>query len=79
MNYKRSYGILQGAFIAGGALGCLSMPTDSLLLAGSGLLILAGGLLQALLFYRCPRCNRVLNTRMRKPAFCPSCGQKLDL
>lgn len=43
-----------------------------------GLALFAVGLLQAVVFYRCPKCGRpLLRSRGRIPENCPGCGYKL--
>ena len=41
-------------------------------------LVLALGLLQMVLFYKCPHCGAQLEPRGPVPKFCPNCGKELD-
>ena len=40
--------------------------------------VLALGLLQMVLFYKCPHCGAQLEPRGPVPKFCPNCGKELD-
>lgn len=87
MNYKKSYhmliiGIWGGAVITFAGL-CLGARSNTLIIgnfiAFTGLILILGGIGQALIFYKCPNCGKRLNIRGRHPNFCPECGCKLDL
>ena len=47
-------------------------------LSAAGLGVLALGLLQVVLFYKCPHCGAQLEPRGPVPKFCPNCGKELD-
>ena len=47
-------------------------------LSAAGLGVLALGLLQMVLFYKCPHCGAQLEPRGPVPKFCPNCGKELD-
>lgn len=47
-------------------------------LSAAGLGVLALGLLQMVLFYKCPHCGAHMRLRERKTGYCPECGEKLD-
>ena len=47
-------------------------------LSAAGLGVLALGLLQMVLFYKCPHCGAHMRLRERKTGCCPECGKKLD-
>ena len=47
-------------------------------LSAAGLGVLALGLLQMVLFYKCPHCGVQLEPRGPVPKFCPNCGKELD-
>ena len=47
-------------------------------LSAAGLGVLALGLLQIVLFYKCPHCGAQLEPRGPVPKFCPNCGKELD-
>lgn len=67
MNYKKSYFLLSIGVIAGAVVAFI------------GLAAMLGGVVQALLFYRCPKCGMLLKIRGQKPNYCHGCGYKLDL
>ena len=46
--------------------------------SAAGLGVLALGLLQMVLFYKCPHCGAHMRLRERKTGYCPECGEKLD-
>lgn len=86
MNYKKSYyilliGIWSGFFTAFAGL-YIESKADHLLigkiLALIGLILMLGGIGQALLFYKCPNCGKRLNIRGKQPHFCPECGYNLN-
>lgn len=87
MNYKKSYcmliiGIWSGAGISFAGL-YLGVKSDTIIIgnfiAFIGLMLILGGIGQALIFYKCPDCGKRLNIRGQHPNFCPECGCKLDL
>ena len=85
MDYKKSYYILQ-AGVLGGAVAVfigLGLSMKIVLLGNSiafiGLAAMLGGILQALIFYKCPKCGTLLKIRGKKPNCCHGCGYKLDL
>ena len=47
-------------------------------LSAAGLGVLALGLLQALIFYKCPHCKKRFKLGSRRPSVCPYCGAKLE-
>ena len=47
-------------------------------LSAAGLGVLVLGLLQMLLFYKCPHCGTRFSLRKKRPGYCPECGEKLD-
>lgn len=85
MSYKKSYFLLSVGVIAGAVvifIGlALSMKIGFLgnAVAFIGLATMLGGVAQALVFYRCPKCGVLLKIRGKKPNCCHGCGYKLDL
>lgn len=85
IDYKKSYGIFCIGSIGGFVvtfLGLwLSMKTGAIgaILSYVGMALMLCGIVQALIFYRCPQCKKLLNMRGRKPNHCPQCGFKLEL
>lgn len=43
-----------------------------------GLVILAGGYIQACIFARCPHCRKSLMKKFLGQEYCPWCGERLD-
>ena len=85
MSYKKSYlllsiGIIGGAVIVFIGLG-LGMKIGFLgnAVAFIGLVAMLGGIVQALVFCKCPKCGTLLKIRGKKPNCCHGCGYKLDL
>ena len=85
MDYKKSCHLLQ-AGVLGGAVAVfigLGLSMKIVFLGNSiafiGLAAMLGGILQALIFCKCPKCGTLLKIRGKKPNCCHSCGYKLDL
>lgn len=85
MSYKKSYfllsiGVIAGAIVVFIGLG-LGMKIGFLgnMIAFVGLAAMLGGVVQALIFYRCPKCGALLKIRGKKPDCCHGCGHNLDL
>lgn len=87
MGYKKSYYLLTVGILGGAALAftglCLASYGIAVIFANAaaflGVCLMLGGIVQALVFYRCPHCEKSLPIRGRKPDYCPFCGYKLDL
>lgn len=78
MNYKKSYfllsiGVIAGAVVVFIGLG-LGMKIGFLgnVVAFIGLAAMLGGVVQALLFYRCPKCGMLLKIRGQNETECNS-------
>ncbi len=78
MNYKESYRLLNIGCVAAMALALFACMVQIIWIGVLGLIILVLGMLQTLVFYRCPHCGSLFSIRARCPKFCPECGQKLD-
>ena len=80
MNYRLSERIMLSACAAGILIVMLGNRRQSLTMSavGAGLGVLALGLLQMVLFYKCPHCGARLEPRGPVPKFCPNCGKELD-
>lgn len=84
MSHQKSYFLLSIGVIAGAVIVfiglSLGMKTALLgnALAFTGLLAMLGGVVQALIFCRCPKCGALLKIRGKKPNCCHNCGYKLD-
>lgn len=84
MNYKQSYFILRICVLGGFLLTFIGLSLAnvserlSVLLSVTGVFAMLGGILQALFFYKCPKCGRRFEIRAQLPSYCPSCGQYLE-
>ena len=84
MDYKRSYLVLKICVIGGAIIsfiGCSLSMKIGLFGAIVGVIGLAGmvyGLIQAVIFYKCPKCGKPFNIRGRRPDYCPCCGHNLE-
>ena len=85
ISYKKSYfllsiGVIVGAVVVFIGLG-LGMKIGFLgnAVAFIGLVAMLGGIMQALIFFKCPKCGMLLKIRGKKPNCCHGCGYRLDL
>lgn len=70
MNYKSSYKILWAGIIVGFLIGFFSLLL--------GFIVMAVSIIQARIFYRCPKCDSsLLSVRGRMPDYCPYCSEPL--
>ena len=78
MDYRLSERMMLSACTAGILIVMLGNRRQSLSMSavGAGLMVL--GLLQALLFYKCPHCKKRFKLGSRRPSVCPYCGAKLE-
>ena len=72
MNYKKSYTLWWILFIIGFFVGFLPFAFSKVI----GIVIIAVGLIQIAIFFRCPYCNRSFDRTI--PEYCPHCGNKID-
>lgn len=85
MSYQKSYFLLHTGLIGGAVvvfIGLnLSMKIGFLgsVVAFTGLAAMLGGIAQALIFCRCPKCGTLLKIRGKRPNCCHGCGDKLEL
>lgn len=64
-----------------GGIFCYAFATGTKTVAFyvAALVLLLGGLLQAVVFYRCPHCGKsLLPYRNGVPKHCPECGEELS-
>ncbi|MDE7404490.1 MAG: hypothetical protein K2M81_05220 [Lachnospiraceae bacterium] len=77
MDYKKSFWLYIICICAGGVLALIFSTTEEakvgLIL---GIIVMILGLIQLLMFYRCPNCYTFLPRGI--PKYCPKCGHKLD-
>lgn len=85
MDYKKSYILLHLGYICGigitffGLWLSMKIAVIGNILAFFGFIAMLLGIGQAFLFFRCPKCKKLLPIRGKKPKHCPACGEKLDL
>lgn len=85
MSYQKSYYILVLGIIGGAAIVFIGLSLSmkigfgGSIVAFLGLAAMLGGIAQALIFCRCPKCGTLLKIRGKKPNCCYGCGYKLDL
>ena len=78
MDYRKSYSLLLCGVGGGAVLAFFAIAQASLALGIAGAIAIAGGLLQARLFYRCPHCKALLPLRGGQISRCPDCGESLS-
>ena len=79
MNYKKSYFFYEMGIFLGLPLSMIGLILPVLWLAILGLVIFTAGILQTIVFYRCPYCGKNLDPRRANATkFCPECGKKLE-
>ena len=75
MDYQKSYVLMWVGIIAGFILAAVGGALATKWLAAMGTLILLAGILQTFLFFRCPHCGKLWDTRGGVPHYCPECGE----
>lgn len=78
MNYRQSYRLMNAALIAGAVVGFAGalLNLGPVMALGAGIAI--AGVVQAMVFCRCPHCGESLEIRGGLPNYCPVCGKKLQ-
>ena len=82
MDYKKSYSLLSAGTICGAIIVFIGLAFGEMIgcmIASLGLAAMLAGIVQALIFCRCPECGTLLKIRGKKPNCCYGCGYKLDL
>lgn len=79
MDYRKSYILLWVLFAAGIIAGGLltALTGNDVLGWGIGVLLMAAGIVQTLLFFHCPHCGALWDTQGGIPDYCPKCGKKI--
>ena len=79
MDYRKSYILMWVLFAAGIIVGELltALTGNDVLGWGVGVLLMAAGIVQTLLFFHCPHCGALWDTRGGIPDYCPKCGKKI--
>ena len=75
MDYQKSYVLMWVGIIAGFILAAVGGALAIKWLAAMGTLILLAGILQTFLFFRCPHCGKLWDTRGGVPHYYPECGE----
>ena len=75
MDYQKSYLLMWIGIIVGFVLMLVggSLTIKWLLVLGGAVFLAA--ILQTLLFFRCPCCGKLWDTRGGVPHYCPECGE----
>ena len=76
------YRISERAMVTSCAVGILIVMLgnrrQSLMMSAVGAAVMVLGILQALVFYKCPHCKKRFKIGSRRPSVCPYCGAKLE-
>ncbi len=78
MDYNKSHLIAHLGLWIGLVIGVLGAYIEIDFIAYLGVILMVGGLIQTLIFYKCPNCNKPFNIRGKKPQYCPECGKILE-
>lgn len=85
MSYQKSYFLLHIGLIGGAVAVFIGLSLSMKIgFSGSavaflGLAAMMGGVVQALIFCKCPKCGTLLKIRGKRPNCCHGCGYKLEL
>ena len=74
MDYKKSFYLLWGLNGVGFLFMLAAIPTEQLWAARLGAGCMLAGLLQTMVFFRCPNCGSGWDIRDGIPHYCPRCG-----
>ncbi len=76
------YRISERAMVTSCAVGILIVMLgnrrQSLMMSAVGAAVMVLGILQALVFYKCPHCKKRFKLGSRRPSVWPYCGAKLE-
>lgn len=78
LNYNKSYLIMNIGLWVGIIISIIFALIEVKWIAYVGITLILGSLIQAFIFYKCPKCKRPFNIRGKKPKFCPECGYTLE-
>ena len=77
------YRISERAMVTSCAVGILIVMLgnrrQSLMMSAVGAAVMVLGILQALVFYKCPHCKKRFKIGSRRPSVCPYCGETVAL
>ena len=77
MDFRKSKWIFNITRYLGLALILIAALAKVLLPLIVGAVILIGGIVQAMIFYRCPHCHKPMELMGQTPKHCPACGEEL--
>lgn len=77
MDHRKARKITWGLFIGGCAVSMISLATEDILWEIIGLICIITGLINQLIFFRCPHCRALMHDTIPFPEYCPYCGKKL--
>ena len=75
MDFWKSYVLMWVGMIVGIILVAVGAGLEIGWLLGIGFVIFAAALPQTWLFFRCPHCGKLWDTRGGIPHYCPNCGE----
>ena len=78
MDYKVSERAMVTSCAVGILIVMLGNRRQSLMMSAVGAAVMVLGILQALIFYKCPHCKKRFKLGSRRPGVCPYCGAKLE-
>lgn len=78
MNHNLSRILMYVSFLVGIIPFGIGVARDWNWLIICGVVLIAGGYIQACIFARCPHCGRSLMKRFLGQDYCPYCGEHLD-
>lgn len=78
MNYRKSHRLMWGLFIVSFLLLAVGYTKNEMIYLVIGTLCTIAGILQSVIFYRCPYCYKsLMDCRDGIPKYCPHCGNEL--
>ena len=78
MDYKVSERAMVTSCAVGILIVMLGNRRQSLMMSAVGAAVMVLGLLQALIFYKCPHCKKRFKLGSRRLSVCPYCGAQLE-
>lgn len=78
MDFKASERCMFISCAVGILLVALGNRRQSLMMSVVGAAVMVLGLLQTLIFYKCPHCKKHFSIGAKRPKVCPHCGKSLE-
>ena len=78
MDFKASERCMFISCAVGILLVALGNRRQSLMMSVVGAAVMVLGLLQTLIFYKCPHCKKRFSIGAKRPKVCPHCGKSLE-